>query len=351
MARKKTKRPPCSKCGGDGARYKKHNPETGLYDQDPRCKTCRTKDHTGRPPKWKKRYRDIVTICRLRGVKLMTTDKDFVKGATRDGAHFKPKIKCLTCNMEVTNTSVNSFVNNGRFGCACSGKVPWSTRYDELYRLCVASNKELITSEKDFDKGATRDGKNFKPKIKCLKCNMEVTNTSLNHFVNHGNFGCGCHNKTETRIYTTLCDTFPDLVIHRNNYFCCDGWSTTHKAEADIVVFRADGTTVLAVVEVDGPHHFDPTFCYSGSCPDPSRFLTTVRRDCLKNKHWSNRRVSILRLVWDGDGIEDMATTFVRDCLAPGTTSPIIRVSDPEKYNKIKSTFLDTEDAHSVAPS
>ncbi len=285
---------------------------------------------------WLERYEEFRDLCIERGKELRTTKQEWQIGTTKYGQKYMPPIWCLDCKSIVTTTSIGHFAN-GQCGCKCTKRELWLKRYEEFRDICTERGKELRTTKQEWQIGTTKYGKKYMPPIWCPDCKSIVTTTSIDHFVN-GHCGCGCHNKTERRIFETIRDSFPELVVHQNHRFTCDGWQTSYQAEADIVVCRLDGSE-LAVIEIDGPHHFDPNFCYSGKqLENTSRFVEIVQRDCLKVKHWHERKVSTLRLVWNGNGIDDMSITFIRDCLKTSNI-PITRVSDHNKYDGVKKAL------------
>ena len=80
---------------------------------DRRCFTC-----NGNKP-WSQRYPEIQELCNDNGYELLMTEEEWIEGTKKDGVSFKPKMMCPKGH-EVTGTTIDSFVNNGRRCPNCS---------------------------------------------------------------------------------------------------------------------------------------------------------------------------------------------------------------------------------------
>lgn len=137
---------------------------------------------------------------------------------------------------------------------------------------------------------------------------------------------------TQWRVYEHLRDAFPDLTVRLEHPFTCAGCEGT--VHADVAVLR--GTRPVAVVEVDGPHHFIPGFGYTKRAADPSHFVRVVRRDLAKNAHWQKEGVSLLR-VHACSRAPELARAFVDAVLrAP---SPVARTVPDRAYSKQREMY------------
>jgi very-short-patch-repair endonuclease len=93
-------------------------------------------------------------------------------------------MKCSK-NHDVTNTSIDPFVNKNNGCIICSGNVPWSEKYNDFKKECEGRKYKLLTTEEEWKKYANSD---FKPKMICDKGHT-VKNTSISSFVSQ-NSGC-----------------------------------------------------------------------------------------------------------------------------------------------------------------
>ena len=147
-----------------------------------RCFIC-----SGNTP-WNERYEEIKEISTNDGYELLITKEQWIEGTKKDGASFKPKMKCSEGH-EVTGTSIDSFVNHGRRCIKCSGHYPWSKRYGEFKKLCNDNGYDLLITKEQWLEGTTEYGNNFKPKMKCPE-GHEVTGTDINNFSGKKNRRC-----------------------------------------------------------------------------------------------------------------------------------------------------------------
>ena len=65
---------------------------------------------------------------------------------------------------------------------------------------------ELLDSTEDWLEGTEQHACHYKPKLRCTKCETNVTSTTVSHVVLRGQCGCLCHYKTEAVFWKEIND-------------------------------------------------------------------------------------------------------------------------------------------------
>jgi very-short-patch-repair endonuclease len=159
-------------------KYGKINHTTGRFEKK-HCKAHKQEGEKGNAPPWSKRYENFVTIAKFVSFILNISKEEWIAGTKKDGKYFKPKMKCPEGH-PVENTSIGCF-NRKPACCICSGNFPWSERYEEFKEICKDNGYELLTSKEEWIAGTKKDGKYFKPKMKCPEGHL-VENTCIGSF-------------------------------------------------------------------------------------------------------------------------------------------------------------------------
>ena len=215
------------------------------------------------------------------------------------GAKFKPRIRCLKCGFHVTSTAISNIQQGRGVGCPNCVAIlnPWHNRYSEAQALVRAAGGVLDMSQDEWRSECT--GVDFKPRIRCSKCQFLVTSTHINSMRQGQGLGCLCRNKTEGRLFAWTRARIPDAC---NNELKCK-----NKETGGTMSFDISSEAELVVIELDGDiegGHFDPL----GS---------TAQRDLLKEEWALANGYALIRVlqmdVWlDKNGWEN----FLLDKLA-----------------------------------
>ena len=153
----------------------------------------------------------FIEICKTRECELLDDEKKWLEGTRQLGRKYKPTMKCLKCN-EIFTCRINDFINlELSYKCLCGRVNQWQNRIDEIKEECKNRNTELQIDDEELIEGLRKEGKNFKPPIKCKECNMTVTSTSIDVFMYKKSLGCKCKNsRSETLMYDILNKIFPN---------------------------------------------------------------------------------------------------------------------------------------------
>ena len=153
----------------------------------------------------------FIEICKTRECELLDDEKKWLEGTRQLGRKYKPTMKCLKCN-EIFTCRINDFINlELSYKCLCGRVNQWQNRIDEIKEECKNRNTELQIDDEALIEGLRKEGKNFKPPIKCKECNMTVTSSSINVFMSKKSLGCKCKNsRSETLMYDILNKIFPN---------------------------------------------------------------------------------------------------------------------------------------------
>ena len=330
------------------ARYGRVNSETGHFVKL-RCKDCKINGDIGRPPPWGSRRKDFIKILNAMDAELMESEEAFVEGCKAERVYYKPKMRCTRPDCpapDVDSTSIHSAVN-GTLGCGCRINIPWSERPEEFKAKLADNDAELVESEEAFVEGCKAEGKNYKPKMRCTRPDCpapDVDSTCINNAVNYGHFGCGCRvggiteKLTQAWLHEMLAESYPNLYTTGNVWMWIDNYDTA-KLEMDIVVYAKSTNKEVAIIEMDGHHHFGPrrfgNCAQDTPCELYAKFLHQVRKDLKKNLHWKAQGVSMLRIAYtDYDRAQEIISEFIENMV---NLDPIYRVSNPSIYNNIQS--------------
>lgn len=287
--------------------------------------------------------RDVVVEWGKKGdYELVTTPEEWKRECT--GAFYCPKLKCIKCNEFVSKTTLNNMQQGTRIGCRCHSNNAkanmWVNRRDELVELGRNVGFEVVTTEEEWKRDCTNA--HYYPTLKCLNCNELVKTTQVNHLQNGTGIGCGCRNKTETKVANWLSNRLPEVAITTQFPGPGQGTYTTH---FDIHLRFPDGFEVI--VEIDGAQHFW----------ENTRFfdLDACKRDLLKEK-WSldyRRNINIIRLVqedaWkDQNGWE----TFLMRSIDAARNVERARVFHPDapEYTSENSAYVKLRKTHDSQP-
>jgi len=161
-------------------KYGKINHSTGRLEKK-HCKAHKQEGEKGRAPPWSKGYQNFVTIAKIVSYTLNISKEEWIAGTKKDGVFFRPKMKCPVGH-DVKDTSINNFVNHGARCPTCSGQVPWSERYEHFKEICKKAGYTLLETEDSWIAGTKKDGKKFKPKMKC-PVGHTVDRTCISDFV------------------------------------------------------------------------------------------------------------------------------------------------------------------------
>jgi len=175
------------------ARYGLVNPETGMFEKH-HCKIHKQNGQIGKPPLWQFRYPHMKIITANRNVQLLDSEEEFIEKTKKDGCNSKLKLLCNICNDIVTNTNIDKFIQ-GRLGCSCFKKIPYTERYQEVLENCESRNIELLDTEAEYIEKTKKYGQNAFLKLKCNVCLDIVNTTNIHSFINQDCFGCSCNNK------------------------------------------------------------------------------------------------------------------------------------------------------------
>jgi len=128
----------------------------------------------------------------------------------------------------------------------------------------------------------------------------------------------------------------PEYHAERSYYLYIDG-HPTRKLEMDIVIYHKETKDLIAVIELDGPHHFSAKGQYYAflSTPEENQtaFKKKVRYDQLKNNHFQRRLVAMLRIHFIHYKDKNSWTTRFLDDVFAGDTSLLL--SHPAEYKRV----------------
>ena len=87
----------------------------------------------------------------------------------------------------------------------------WVNRRPETVEMGQKDDYSVVTTPEDWKRDCT--GKDYCPKLKCLKCNQPVESTSLAHLQQGQGINCGCRNKTEAKVAEWLRNRLPEAIV------------------------------------------------------------------------------------------------------------------------------------------
>eukprot|EP00947_MAST-08B_sp_MAST-8B-sp1_P005698 g5698.t1 len=151
---------------------------------------------------WSQRRDEVIAKLEERNINASVMDEDWWEKHIK-GQNSMLDATCRKCEVRVTGTSLSSFMHQGAFGCGCRSKAPWSQRRDEVIAKLEERNINASVMGEDWWKKHIK-GENSMLDATCLTCNIQVTSTTVKNFMHQGNFGCGCHNKTETKFHDEI---------------------------------------------------------------------------------------------------------------------------------------------------
>lgn len=124
------------------------------------------------------------------------------------GVDWMPSIKCMTHGEVVETSSVNNLRNGQTVGCTqCVPQLKiWRSRYEEFISSILPVGTQLLTTHKEWEDQCT--GREWCPRIKCVKHGTIVDRTSINALQQGNNIGC------------KLCITNLNHWRHRYSEFC-----------------------------------------------------------------------------------------------------------------------------------
>ena len=151
----------------------------------------------------------FITVCEIKECELLDDEKTWNEGTSKYGIKYKPTIKCLKCNSIFTTTRILEFINlNIAYGCICGRVNEWQNRISEIKDECKNRNTELQIDDIALKEELRKEGKLFKPPIKCKKCEIIVTTTSIDVLMYKKSLGCRCK---DSRSETLMCDILKKL--------------------------------------------------------------------------------------------------------------------------------------------
>jgi hypothetical protein len=240
---------------------------------------------------WVNKRDVVVEWGKKDGYEVVTSPEEWKRDCF--GRGYCPEFECLKCHEPVRTTSLTNLQQGHGIGCSCRNTHAeanlWVNRRDEVVECGEKGNFKVVTPPEEWKRECT--GAFYCPEVKCLKCKQTVKTTSLTH-LKLGTIGCGCHNKTETKVVDWLRKHLRDVVVTTQFPGPGQGKETMH---FDIHLRFPDGFEVI--VEVDGAQHFWENARHFD--------LEGCNRD-LEKEEWSldgQRNLSIIRLVqedvWD----------------------------------------------------
>ena len=157
---------------------------------------------------WIGRRIEFISICNIKECELSDDEKTWNEGTSKHGIKYKPTIKCLKCN-EIFRCRIDHFVDlEGSYNCLCGRMNAWQNRISEIKDECKNRNTELQIDDNTLKEGLRKEGKNFKPPIKCNICKITVTTSSINVFMNKKSLGCRCK---DSRSEDLMCNILKKL--------------------------------------------------------------------------------------------------------------------------------------------
>ena len=115
-------------------------------------------------------------VAKRGGLKLVTTKEEWDENYT-NSHDYKPTIRCLSCNMEVTTTSVNSFMQ-GKLGCACDSR---KITFEVFKALAEEKGVQLLTTKEEWGVNYT-NSRDYKPPMFCKTLVSSQNLYNLTHF-------------------------------------------------------------------------------------------------------------------------------------------------------------------------
>jgi hypothetical protein len=222
-------------------------------------------------------------------------------------ARTKINVRCIKCNATVESKVMSILA--GKISCLCSSQLSWSNDLQKT-RLLEAIAKSRFNLASDLPASL---GCNTQIDVVCKECGGHASPT-VNNMVRPRSVGCLCANSSEEEVYavvSALATSHNVKAIHQHIPGDVIGIGG-RPLRFDIVVTDIKGSSIL-FVEVDGPHHFDPSFVYSAStAPSKGAFEHDLRKEsyvykggrsmlrlsvfAVRNsgdwKHWIRRRMS-----------------------------------------------------------
>ena len=158
---------------------------------------------------WIGRRNEFIEICKTRHLELIDDENTWLEETRKYGRNYRPKIKCLICNANVDSTRVRCIISNREIlNCFCGKINAWQNRIPEIKDECKNRNTELQIDDNTFKEGLRKEGKHFKPPIKCIKCEIIVTTTSIDVFMCKKSLGCRCK---DSRSEDLMCEILKKL--------------------------------------------------------------------------------------------------------------------------------------------
>lgn len=148
--------------------------------QRPGCK-C----HSTQLQHWRYRRDEFNAYASSRKLRLLTSVSDWK--ILCDGRYWCPALFCLICGTTFSQTSING-LQNGCVGCNCTKKLHYRKRRNEVVDLAEKHEMQILTAE---DEWARCTGIFWKPTVKCLRCNMVCSSTSIIDILK-GSMRCEC---------------------------------------------------------------------------------------------------------------------------------------------------------------
>ena len=281
---------------------------------------------------WSELYLEFEEKCAERNYILLTPKDEWKDCTEKEGNNFKPKMKCDKGH-EVINTCISSFMY-GRGCIYCSGHKPWSERYNEFNDMCSKRNYILLTSKKEWEDGTKKYAINFKPRMECPK-GHEVTNTSINKFINC-NRGCPiCKNKTEEKFNKHLHENKEKLKIKNFEIHYKPEWANLKQShntsyEYDFIIELTNNVKIL--IEIDGIQHYVQVSNWKNP-------LLAQIRDKIKERLALRNNFSVLRLNQediynDKNNWQDKLEKYIYNKLDFATKPDVTDYVDSKRYLK-----------------
>ena len=236
------------------------------------------------------------------------------------GPKSKIPLRCRVCKLRCA-VQMSNFVLRKTAQCLCSKRRGWKEegglkRLDEI----VQHSRfvwEFVPNEAELDYY-------LRLPLRCTKCG-ESSSPILVDFIN-GKAACACHNTTELKVKRLI----EAVVDNRAEFTICthvggDGLVGVKggRLTFDIAVYDDQGPACF--VEVDGGHHFDPTFRYRKMVA--SRAAESMEHDIRKEVYAASQGVPMLRLdtdvvrknkmTWNG-WLQGRVTACLEGNLGPG---------------------------------
>ena len=199
---------------------------------------------------WRDRRAEVIEWGVKRGFEVITTEAEWVQWCA--GIYWCPTLRCLNCGVVVKSATLNNLHQGHHIGCTCHSTHAnhWRGRRAEVVQWGAERDFDVVTTDEEWVEQCR--GCEWRPTLRCLKCEQTVTSTNITSLQQGQGLGCACRNKTEAKLQEWLTRSFPNAVVVPQS----PGPKTDLNGQTrfDFLLRFSDEHAVF--IELDGAQHF-----------------------------------------------------------------------------------------------